>query len=544
MHDRTRRSLSTIALTLAVAGGSAAAAEAAADFSLSRLICVPVNGFTTRPGDDVRCRFDVTAFSGSADEVTADVTLPTGLIYDTSLPTNFSGTLDTSSVPARVRYGTSILGFFSEGFTKVATMLLHIADDGSMSPGDPIAPVATVRSPTSADATITADPLFVTPAPAVLKPSTLDCADLSDPPLRPGDLVECSLQLANEPKKEDAIDVVVQVPIPANASWAPGGNETAHSASSIAWAPSALPAGVPSGPRSAPVLRFRLAVADVPGGSKVFAYASVAYNNALSHALGSHAVLGPQLVVAPGPAVLTSSTLACADADGGPLYAGDTLRCAITVADAAGREDIADVTATAPVPPSVVAVGEGSATSLTFGPPAFGMIAAGASKAVSYTLRVDAGAAPGTTITPTASVLGRSVGTDVTVRHELAAVRLVVSARPRPAAAIAPATMSAAAAAALGRPIAAAAGSRICGSRRVVVVNVKPPRGKRWKSVSVSFAKKTVRGKKTGRTGSFRARLVFQGLPKGALEVSIKGVTTKGRMVRSSRTYNLCVKKS
>ena len=46
-----------------------------------------------------------------------------------------------------------------------------------------------------------------------------------------------------------------------------------------------------------------------------------------------------------------------------------------------------------------------------------------------------------------------------------------------------------------------------------------------------------------GKKGYFRARLVFQGLPKGAIKVTLTGVTTKGRKVRSTRIYNLCTKK-
>jgi hypothetical protein len=87
----------------------------------------------------------------------------------------------------------------------------------------------------------------------------------------------------------------------------------------------------------------------------------------------------------------------------------------------------------------------------------------------------------------------------------------------------------------------------ICGSRRVVTVNVRPPKGRRWKAVTFSFAKKSVTGRRApgtlGKKGYFRARLVFQGLPKGPLKVSIKGVTTRGRTVRTSRTYNLCTKR-
>jgi hypothetical protein len=66
--------------------------------------------------------------------------------------------------------------------------------------------------------------------------------------------------------------------------------------------------------------------------------------------------------------------------------------------------------------------------------------------------------------------------------------------------------------------------------------------------VTFSFAKKSVKGSKApgskGRKGYFRARLVFQGLPKGALKVSIAGVTTRGKTVRGTRTYNLCAKKT
>ena len=88
----------------------------------------------------------------------------------------------------------------------------------------------------------------------------------------------------------------------------------------------------------------------------------------------------------------------------------------------------------------------------------------------------------------------------------------------------------------------------VCGSRRVVTVNVRPPEGRHRKTVTFAFAKKSVTGTKAtgglGRKGYFRARLVFQGLPKGPLKVAITGVTTRGRTVRSARSYLLCAKKA
>jgi hypothetical protein len=47
-----------------------------------------------------------------------------------------------------------------------------------------------------------------------------------------------------------------------------------------------------------------------------------------------------------------------------------------------------------------------------------------------------------------------------------------------------------------------------------------------------------------GRRGDYTARLVFKGLPRGKLKVSITGTTTRGKKkVKRSRTYNLCVKR-
>ena len=46
-----------------------------------------------------------------------------------------------------------------------------------------------------------------------------------------------------------------------------------------------------------------------------------------------------------------------------------------------------------------------------------------------------------------------------------------------------------------------------------------------------------------GKIGYFRARLIFQGLPKGPITVKIVGKTTQGKTVNLQRRYKLCTKK-
>jgi hypothetical protein len=523
------------------------AGAATPDFSLSTLVCAPRNGFTTRPGDEVACRLTVMLTDGFAEGVTVDVAVPPTTTYDPVDIDNTTGTLDASTTPVRVRYGTTTFGFFAAAFPKTISMVYDIT--ATAVPGDPIRPVATIS--TAADgvvATVLANPLIVTPPPASLTPSTLVCDDLDGELVRPGDVLACTLQLRNQALREDAETPLVTVPIPAGTAWAPGGNETSHSATQIVWGPGALPDGVRSGATTTPPLTFRLVVGEVPGGTKLVAYANALYSNAQSHALGSANVISDQLTVAPGAGVLTSSALTCADADGLPLYAGDLVRCTLTVADAAGRQDVDDVTATAPVPAATTLADAPTQPAATFAPASFGTIAAGDRRAVSYALRVDPSATPGTTIAATASVRARSTQTATRVGVDVAAPRLVVAARPVAASSAGGPSAAAAGAAATAGLKPGAGASRICASRRVVTVNVRPPTGRRWKSVRFAFATKSITGARApgaqGRKGYFRARLVFQGLPKGPLKVAITGVTTRGRTVRSARSYLLCAKKA
>ena len=83
-------------------------------------------------------------------------------------------------------------------------------------------------------------------------------------------------------------------------------------------------------------------------------------------------------------------------------------------------------------------------------------------------------------------------------------------------------------------------GARRCLSRRTVRIQVRRVRGKRVRSVTVRVA-----GRKpiTRRAGKRKLRLSFRGLPAGKVRVRITGRTAKGRVVRQTRTFRLCVPK-
>jgi hypothetical protein len=214
------------------------------------------------------------------------------------------------------------------------------------------------------------------------------------------------------------------------------------------------------------------------------------------------------------------------------------------VRPSAGYEDLADATGSAAVPALTSAVTPADGTGRIPLVGVAGTIAAGTVRTATFRLRVAAGAVAGNVIVPTAVVSGRSTPSGEAVSQPLQGTPLVVGTRP--AAAVVKPAGTVAAAAAPATPATPARGTVICGSRRTVVVNVKPPAGKRWKAVTFAFGKTSVKGKKAagtrGKKGYFTARLVFQGLPKGELKVAVKGVTTKGRTVRSTRTYHLCTK--
>src|SRR4051794_16040412 len=528
------------------AGAPVAAADVPppADLGKSTLECAALVNGEARPGDDVLCRLSVDVVTGFGYDATADITVPANTTYDPLAQRNYQGVADDLAHPASVHYGTSQLGFLTAGQPKTVQIQLHIRPDAI--PGDAIAPVATVHVTNGPDYVTTASDAVVQPPPAVLTPSEMTCADEDGPPLRPADFLDCTARLVDLPFKEDATELTARVAVPKGAAWAAGGNESGHDADGLFWSLGAFPDGVPSGGEGPQKMRLRLRIDDdVVPGTIIRPAAIVEFASALSRLKGLQPIFAAGLVTAPGAAVLTASNLVCADADGAPLYPGDAVICVAEVADAALHEDVADLVGTAPVPGGTSAPGTPlDAKGRVVLDGQLGSVASGARRRATYALRVGADTAPGTVLSPTADVAGRSVGTNLPVGAHLVAAPLVVAARPVPAAPGAPVAAAATAGTAKpGATPAKATSSRICGSRRVVVVNVSPPKGRHWKSLTATFANKSVKGTRVGKKGSFRARLVFQGLPKGAIKVTLTGVTTKGRTVRSTRTYNLCTKK-
>jgi hypothetical protein len=537
-------------MSMGLAG--AALADGAPDLSLSRLSCAPENAAppalgSTRPGDYVVCQLKAANLGTTiAYHVTAEVTIPAGTAY--APPPNAQGIPLPAGAPTRVLFDESKLGLIDELNPKPASVRLRVLDDAA--PGTPIQPVATVRDPAAATVLATANALSVMPQKADLSPSGVACAN-ADPAkadVRAGDTLDCRFVLAGRAAREDATQVTLSAGIPTGTEWAPGGNDSFHFGSNLNWFAGVLPDGVRSGATADPVLDVHLHVLPATlGGTVLYVNGTLDWVNVLSGEADSLGVGSGAIVITPGPAVLTPSGLTCADDDGPPLLAQDLVTCTVAIRPAAGHEDLAAAAGSGAVPALTTAVtpADGSGRIPLIGlPPTIG---AGTVKVATYRLRVAAGAVAGNVIVPTAVVTGRSTPSGEAIGQPLAAAPLVVGTRP---VAAPPAGSTPAAGAAAVTAASTPAASRapvICGSRRTVVVNVRPPRGQRWKAVTFAFATKSVKGRKAtgsrGKKGYYSAKLVFQGLPKGPLKVAIKGVTTKGKTVRSSRTYTLCAPK-
>jgi hypothetical protein len=541
------------ALSLGAVDG-VALADDPPDLSPSRLSCRPENAVppllgSTRPGDFVLCQLKAANGSSTiAYRVTADISIPAGTEY-APLP-NAQGIPVPATGPDHIHFDETKLGLIDGQNPKPASVRLRVAD-GAL-PGTPIQAVATLRDPAAATFSVDANPLAVMPQRADLTPTTTICAnaDPAQAEVRAGDVLDCRFLVANKAGREDAVEVTLTAGVPTGTEWAPGGNETFHFGSNLNWFASVLPDGVPSGATADPVLHTRLKVLPTTlGGTTLYVNGTLNWINKLSGDPGSLGVGSGAIVITPGPAVLTPSGLTCTDDDGPPLLPQDLVNCTVAVRPAAGHEDLADASGSAAVPALTSAVTPADGTGRIPLVGVSGTVAAGTVRTASFRLRVSAGAVAGNVIVPTALVTGRSTPSGEAISHALTAAQLVVGARPaaKPAVAGAAAGTPGTVAAAGIKPAPTSRAPVICASKRTVVVNVKPPKGQRWRSVAFSFAKKSVKGKKAtgtrGKRGYFTARLVFQGLPKGPLKVAITGVTTKGKKVRQSRTYTLCAKK-
>ena len=79
---------------------------------------------------------------------------------------------------------------------------------------------------------------------------------------------------------------------------------------------------------------------------------------------------------------------------------------------------------------------------------------------------------------------------------------------------------------------------RACTSRRLVQIRLRAPRGVKFRSATI-----TLNGKRIATRHGKRitAPVDLRGLAKGTYKVVIRAVTTKGRVVRGTRTYHTCV---
>jgi hypothetical protein len=533
-------------LAAALAVSVAAAPSAGAiDFSDSQATCKPTNGATARVGDFVDCDVLVDVAGGNGLAVTADTTVPAHVTFDPSLEENMQLTQPDPGHPGNLHADELQLGFMSPGFRKLVRARFQVA--AGAQPYDPIQMSWLLHDPGSPDATITSNVVPVTPPPADLTPSTMTCDDVNGGTLLPGEQVQCQVQLVDKAQHEDATNVNAQtvLPLGKTTATAPQNESFRTDDNNLFWLPFFFPDGVKSGPPMAPLMKFGFTVADTtPGGTTLTPLATILYKNALSQISGAQSVFA-SLVTAPGPAILTDSSLTCTDTDAAPLLPGDTVLCSLTVTDAAGRENVENLTGVAP-PPAATHAADGKVDGqggIPLWADKAGKVVAGAFTTTTYKLRVDDGTPAGTKIVATAHVDGTSVPTQTPVAHDVTAKPLTVAKRDVPAAVAPPATAASAPAA---TPAATPARNpRLCYSRRKITINVAPPAKTRWKSVTLKFAKKTVKAKrlKQNRFGTFRAIVTFYGLPKGPLTVSIVAKTTNGKTVRRSRHYRLCTKK-
>ncbi|HWI73022.1 MAG TPA: hypothetical protein VNT55_13795, partial [Baekduia sp.] len=401
-----------VAWTLGALPG-AAMADDPPDLSLSTLSCraenavAPLAG-STRPGDFVLCQLKAANVSPTiAYHVTAEISIPDGTTF-APLP-NAQGIPLPAGAPTYVLFDETKLGLIDQYNPKPASVRLRIDDDAA--PGTPLAVTAKVMDPAAATFVAAGNVLSVMPQRADLSPTTTVCAnvDPSRADVRAGDVLECRFTLENKALRENAVDVTLTAAVPLGTERVPGGNESLAFGSNLNWYSSVLPGGVPSGGVGDPALRVRLRVLPTTlGGTTLYVNGTVDWINELSREPGSLGVGSGAIVVTPGPAVLTASTLTCADDDGPPLLPQDLVNCTAAIRPSLGYEDLADAAGSAAVPALTSAVTPADGTGRIPLVGVTGTIAAGTVRTATFRLRVAADAVAGNVIVPTAVVSGRS----------------------------------------------------------------------------------------------------------------------------------------
>jgi hypothetical protein len=105
----------------------------------------------------------------------------------------------------------------------------------------------------------------------------------------------------------------------------------------------------------------------------------------------------------------------------------------------------------------------------------------------------------------------------------------------------APAAALAGAPAAANSPNLTLPSNRKCASRRKFQIRIKEPRGVKFRRATVTLNDRVF---KVVRQGRLKATIDLSGLPPGRFKIRIAATTTRGQILRSTRSYRTCTKKS
>jgi hypothetical protein len=429
---RTRCRLATCALAAVAVLGFAPVAQAVSppDISASTLTCLDTGGGALRSGDDLTCSLTaVMAADTENANISATITLPTVVEFVSAAP------------PATYDDGTRVITFNESalGFTFATmsrTVEFHVAVGSGLTAGTAISVSGNIVAVGDSDGAVddvdvVSPDLLVSPLVADISATTVGCADANGGTLLPGEVVQCSLDAINPAGHEDATALTGTMAI-GGASWLFGG--ASPNPTTANFGVSAL-GTVASGASKAVTANF-LVSSSALGGDLVTISSLLSGVSSPSNTPLFLIKSGAALVVSPGRADLSFSTLPCADTDGGLLLPGDDLTCSVDAHPAPGHEDVQGASATIAIPAQseyVSGADSHDASSLMLGPGALGDIAAGSTKSAPFHLKIADGAPVGALLHPTGTVTAISVPLGGPVTQPLIGQFLIVGRKVVPA---------------------------------------------------------------------------------------------------------------
>jgi hypothetical protein len=403
--------------------GASAQAAIAPDISTSTLSCVDDNGGALRVEDDLACTLIAEMAYGTENAtISATIPLPDTLEIDPSKPPPAY-----DQVTRAITLGPTTLGFTFSGDRRLFKFYVRLVD--GLDPGTPISLAADVTAVGESDGVTvhslpTSPELLVSPPAATLADSTVICSDDNGGALMPGDAVSCDLDVVNALGYENASPVGATM-LFAGGTWVAGG--LGIGPASTFFGPPGLQT-VASGSDTKVSASFRVSNSAL-GGSTAFLTVFLSGTSSPSGDPIRWTLASDPLTVAPGPAQLLSSSLRCDDTNGGLLLPGDDLTCRVTVAPAAGFEDVQGSAGTVAIPSGAQWVGGGDAhdaSSVTFTSTSLGDVTAGATKSAPFHLRVGDNTPVNTRLQPTGSISATSVPFGGPVQQSLIGNSLIV----------------------------------------------------------------------------------------------------------------------